>query len=346
MKLEALASTVPDAVLTQEECWHRLVQSHAIDTLRPGSRHLLEKFLLNDNGIDQRHLAVHDMKFLAQASPGDLNQIFEKEAPALAEAALRKAMEKASLSATDLDAIFICTCTGYLCPGISSYVAEQLGLRANVFLNDLVGHGCGAAIPLLHSADAYLTAHPTHRVACVAVEVCSAAFYIDDDPGVLVSLALFGDGASASIWQSDMNESTTGLWQIGEFQTVHHPAARDTLRFVNENGYLKNKLHRSVPQTVGTSVAQLFNELKDPLPQHILSHSGGRDVLEAVEAAVPGHTLSESRQILRNFGNMSSPSVLFALEQYLETPSTHSDLWLVSFGAGFTCHAARLKKGV
>jgi predicted naringenin-chalcone synthase len=81
-------------------------------------------------------------------------------------------------------------------------VAEQLGFRTDAFLQDLVGLGCGAAIPSLRAAEAILAAQPSVVVACVAVEVCSAAFYLDDDPGVLVSACLFGDGAAATIWSS------------------------------------------------------------------------------------------------------------------------------------------------
>ena len=117
------------------------------------------------------------------------------EAPRLAARALDAALTQARLVAGQVDALLICTCTGYLCPGVTSYVAEQLGLRADAFLQDLVGLGCGAAIPCLRAADAMLAAQPAAVVACVAVEVCSAAFYLDDDPGVLVSACLFGDGA-------------------------------------------------------------------------------------------------------------------------------------------------------
>ncbi len=349
MQLTTIASAVPPTVLTQETSWNRLVDSGALTSLRPGSRALLEKFLLNDNGIRQRHLAVHDMDLLARADPSELNAIFEREVTALGESALQRALHQAHLASTDVDALFVCTCTGYLCPGPSSYIAEAAGMRDNVFLHDLVGQGCGAAIPLLHAASSYLCAHPDHRIACVAVEICSAAFYLDDDAGVLVSLALFGDGASASIWQGTGTESetdakSTSQWNLSDFQTLHLPQARDTLRFINDRGYLKNQLHRSVPETVGSSVARLYQE-SGATASHIISHSGGRDVLDAVEAAT-GKPAPESRAILRDYGNMSSPSVLFALEKHLESSTPRNDLWLVAFGAGFTCHAARLKKVV
>jgi len=339
MKLLSLASAVPQTVLTQQECWERLRESNALKPLRPASRKLLRQFLLNDNGIHQRHLALPDLSLLTQSSPADLNQAFESEAPGLGTQALQKAMHAAEIQTHEIDALFVCTCTGYLCPGPSSYIAEAAGMRDDVYLFDLAGQGCGAAIPLLHAANAYLAQHPDQTVACIAVEICSAAFYVDDDPGVLVSLALFGDGASASLWRGEQCKSSIDT--LDQFQTLHLPKARDSLRFMNAAGFLKNQLHRSVPETVGQAVESLYRQAK-PSPAQVISHGGGRDVLNAVESAVGGHLLPESRTILQNYGNMSSPSVLFALEQHLKSPTPAQDIWLVSFGAGFTCHAARL----
>jgi len=343
MKLRSIASAVPEVALTQQECWDRFQSSSALERLRPASQKLLRQFLLNNNGILQRNLAIHDMNQLVCTSPADLNRIFEQEAPGLGSKALQQAADQAQINITDIDALFVCTCTGYLCPGPGSYIAEVSGMRDDVYLFDLTGQGCGAAIPLLHSAASYLTQYPDHCVACIAVEICSAAFYIDDDPGVLVSLALFGDGASASIWQSAATNKS-GLGVLSEFQTLHLPEARESLRFINVDGYLKNQLYRSVPDTVGHTVGKLYQQTTSPQSTHVISHGGGRDVLNAVETAVGGKSLSESRDILRDYGNMSSPSMLFALEQHLNSENPSKDLWLTSFGAGFTCHGARLRR--
>src|SRR5206468_1192209 len=97
-------------------------------------------------------------------TPDQLNAAFRSEAPKLAGRALNAALEKAGLRASELDALLICTCTGYLCPGLTSYVAEQLGLRSNTFLQDLVGLGCGAAIPMLRAVSHVLAAQPEAKV--------------------------------------------------------------------------------------------------------------------------------------------------------------------------------------
>jgi len=224
-------------------------------------------------------------------------------------------------------------------------VAEQLGLRTNVFLQDLVGLGCGAAIPSLRAAQAVLAMQPAAVVACVAVEICSAAFYLDDDPGVLVSACLFGDGAAATIWRS--TPGPRGL-QCDHFTTLHQPENRDRIRFETRGGKLRNLLDASVPGLAAAAVAQLLADERRrtgsrPITR-MIAHVGGRDVLDAIEKSCPGFELTSSRQVLRECGNMSSPSVLFALERALRNgaPDENGDWWLTSFGAGFSAHGCRI----
>jgi len=300
----------------------------------------MEKILLGDSGISTRRFACADLEAVFQLDAGGLHRAFAAAAPVLAGRALSRALERAGLVAANIDALFICTCTGYLCPGLSSYVAERLGLRSNAFLQDLLGLGCGAALPMLEAARCYMAAHPEARVATIAVEVCSAAFYLDDDPGVLISLCLFGDGAAAAIWGgSDAGRQ----WRMEGFRTVHHPEHREKIRFVNAGGRLKNQLHRSVPGLAAEAVAGLFEKRRGH-PDRILAHTGGRDVIEQIESAIPGFPLRETRAVLRDYGNVSSPCVLLALEKVLAEEGLER-LWLTAFGAGFAAHACELSRG-
>lgn len=339
MYLKSLATAVPPNSFTQNDCWEAMNHASLLESLRPRSADLLRRILTNpESGIDRRHLALDRIDAVFRQGAQDLNENFEQQAPALARAALEKALEKAGIAAAELDALFLCTCTGYLCPGVTSHVAEQAGLRPDVYLADLVGLGCGAAIPMLRAAQGYVSANPRARIATVAVEICSAAFYADDEPGVLISLCLFGDGAAAAIWDGAGGD---GDWQAGHFSTVHRPENREKIRFINSAGKLKNQLHRAVPGLAAEAVAGLY-ERRSATPDQILAHSGGRDVIEEIEARLPFH-LTETREVLRDHGNMSSPSVLFALERRLANPSVNDRrLWLTAFGAGFAAHACEL----
>ncbi|HLP03513.1 MAG TPA: 3-oxoacyl-[acyl-carrier-protein] synthase III C-terminal domain-containing protein [Opitutaceae bacterium] len=344
MHLHALTTAVPPHTFTQAECWEKVSASPLRGQLSRRSMLTLRAILTRDSGIATRHFALADPERLFASSPDDLNSHFRVAAPALAGEALTRALDQAGVAANEIDALLVCTCTGYLCPGISSYVAEQLGLRTDTFLQDLVGLGCGAAIPTLRAAAALCAATPDALVATVAVEICSAAFYLDDDPGVLVSACLFGDGAAAALWRATPGPS--GI-RAHHFTTTHRPAERDKLRFEQRGGRLRNRLHPTVPALAADAVRELFAREHERPPARILSHPGGRDVLDALEPVLPDHSLATSRQVLRAHGNMSSPSVLFALEDALRagTPEAGADWWLVSFGAGFSAHACRLSTG-
>ena len=344
MFLHALATAVPPAIFTQADCWEIVERSPAKLRLSRRTQRILRTILKGDSGVTTRHFAVPEIEGVFDLTSDQLNAAFHVAAPQLAGRALSAALAQAGVVAGEIDALLVCTCTGYLCPGVSSYVSEQLGLRTDAFLQDLVGLGCGAAIPTLRAAQAVLAANPDAVVACVAVEICSAAFYLDDDPGVIISACLFSDGAAASIWRSTPGP---GGWRCHGFDTLHLPADRDRLRFEQRDGKLRNLLDPAVPKLAAGAVSRLLTSAQSPAGarpiRRIIAHSGGRDVLNALEAALPDYPLAASRRVLRDFGNMSSPSVLFALKEALRDgqPDANGDWWLVSFGAGFSAHACR-----
>ena len=227
------------------------------------------------------------------------------------------------------------------------YVAEQLGLREDVFLQDMTGLGCGAAVPLLRAASGYITENPDNLIVTVAVEVCSAAFFVEDDLGVLISNCIFGDGASAALWSG-----AGGEWKVGDFQSLHVPEEREKIRFTNSQGKLRNQLHKSVPNLVVKTVGRLFEKrnLDHGVVDQFITHGGGRDVIEGLEKVlprIPNQQLTYVREVMRDCGNMSSPSVLVALELFLEDSiqkQSSSHLWMCAFGAGFSAHSCQLVK--
>lgn len=344
MYLESLATALPPHAFSQGDCFESLAATELFHGLNSRSQMVLEKVLgSTSSGIESRHFCLPEIAPVVARDAQALNEFFEREAPQLAANALVSALERAGIGASDLDALLVCTCTGYLCPGISSHVAEKLGLKPDAFLQDLVGLGCGAAIPMMRAAEGLIAVKPESRVATVAVEVCSAAFYAADDLGVLISLCLFGDGAAAAIWSG---EAADEKWRAGQFSTIHQPAEREKIRFVNDSGKLRNKLDKAVPGLAAKAVKYLYDPYcADSTPiDRVLAHSGGRDVIEAIESSLPC-SLEETRAVLAHCGNMSSPSVLFALERALDT-ATDADRrwWLTAFGAGFAAHACELRR--
>lgn len=346
MYLLSIQSASPEARYSQNDCYEIFIGSQAAKRLKSSSVALMTKVLNRNNGISTRGLCYPDLTTIFDANPEELNKVFESSAPKLGKSALASALDSSSLHARELDALIVCTCTGYLCPGLSSYIAESAELRTDCELVDIVGMGCGAAIPSLRQAHHLIAANPNAKVAVIAVEICSAAFYLDDDPGVIISACLFGDGAVATIWSGQPGKNCP--WHAHSFSSLHIPKDRDLLRFQNKRGYLRNQLGKDVPREASKNVRTLYDRaIVAGLSQKaiVLPHTGGRDVLDELELRFPGSEFTSSREILRDHGNMSSPSILYVLEHQLERlQRDERKLWLTSFGAGFTAFSFQLSK--
>ena len=350
MFMIGLGTAVPPDRYTQRECYDALQASRVFEALQPRSRTLLRKVLRGANGIECRHLALNPLAEGLDLSPDILHARFTRHAPALATQAAERALADAGCAAHDIDALVISTCTGYLCPGLTSYVTERLGLRLGVLALDLVGQGCGAALPNWRAAEALLVGGRAGRVLSVCVEVCSAATYFDDDPGVLISACLFGDGAGAAVLaQEPAGHSRRVEWKTAA--SVLKPAHRDRLRFEQRGGLLRNVLTLEVPALAAEAVAEILDQA---LTQASVSrgeirgwilHAGGRDVLNALrlKLGLAPEDLRWSSEVLRDHGNMSSASVYFTLQRARAGGAPAGWWWLCSFGAGFSCHGALLQ---
>ena len=350
MFITGLGVAAPSQRFTQRECWDALQKSAPFTRLAPRSRAILKKVLGSDNGIATRHLALEPIAEVFDLTPDALHARFTRHAPLLAAKAAQRALKDAKCKASEIDAVLISTCTGYLCPGLTSYVSERLGLRPDVFALDLVGQGCGAALPNLRAAGAILAAGRAQKILSVCVEVCSAAFYLDDDPGVLISACLFGDGAGAAVLSKKPQSNRRRVeWKFGSSCLL--PGKRDTLRFSHKNGMLRNILLPQVPQIAGDEAARLLKVSladagvkRDCVAGWIL-HTGGRDVLLSLrdKQGLSESDVRHSTAVLREFGNISSPTVYFVLERALHDTVPDGLWWMSAFGAGFSCHGALLK---
>jgi alkylresorcinol/alkylpyrone synthase len=345
-----LGTAVPQQRYEQRQCWETLKSSGPFRQLQPRSHAILKKILCGDNGIATRHLALDPLAEVFDQTPDALQTRFTRQAPVLAVEAARRALLDAGSQPSEMDAVLISTCTGYLCPGLSSYVSEQLGLRSNIFALDLVGQGCGAALPNLRAAESILTAGRGKKVLSVCVEVCSAAFYLDDDAGVLISACLFGDGAGAAILSNKPLPNRRHVeWKFA----ISHlaPDKRELLRFGHKNGMLRNILMPEVPQIAGGEAANLLAAAltatgvrREQITGWIL-HTGGRNVLIALrdKLGLAEAEVRHSAAVLREFGNISSPTVYFVLERALRDTVPDGLWWMSAFGAGFSCHGAFLE---
>jgi alkylresorcinol/alkylpyrone synthase len=348
--ISGIGTAAPTTRYTQAQCWEALNGTPQFRALDRRSRATAQRVLLGDSGIATRTLVLDPLTEAFDNRPDTLHRRFARHAPQLASSAAREALDSSGIEARDIDAVVISTCTGYLCPGLTSYVIELLGLRDDVLALDLVGQGCGAALPNLATADALIASGRCRSALSICVEVCSAAYYLDDDPGVLISACLFADGAGAAVLTRDAPRSGRTLQWTGS-TSLHDAAERDALRFEQRNGMLRNILTPRVP-----ALAALYAErvLDAALPARGIArddiagwmwHAGGKRVLEAVQSALhlTEEAMAISRSVLSAYGNLSSAFVYFVLQQALREQRKPGWWWMSSFGAGFSCHGALLR---
>lgn len=349
MFFSGLGTAVPPRSFSQPECWEALERADRPE-LDARTRALLRGILTHDNGIERRSLALESLDEGFDLDPDTLHRRFSTHAPRLASEAALRALADAGVDAARVDAVLVSTCTGYLCPGLTSYVAESLGLRRDVLPLDLVGQGCAAALPNLRTAQALLAGGSADTVLSVCVEVCSAAMYLDGDLGVLVSACLFGDGAGAAVLTRGPTEGKRSVrWRAGASLTA--PEHRDALRFETRGGRLRNILTLPVPKLAAAHAREVLegalrqNGVDRREVSSWVMHAGGRRVMEEVGAAlalVPAD-MRHSAAVLARHGNLSSPFVLFVLERALREGDAGGLWWMSSFGAGFSCHGALLE---
>jgi predicted naringenin-chalcone synthase len=348
--LSALATANPRRYATQEEIYAFLV---AHFQMQPQEKELYRQLLL-EGPIRGRHIAVDADEEICSQDADRLIARFATHSRRIAAEAARTALDRAGLEPADIEGLIINTCTGYLCPGLSSYLVEDLRLPAFTSVLDLMGMGCGGAIPNLEAACRMIQSGAKKSVLCVSVEICSATFFLGPDPDLIVSNSIFADGASAAIVQaagaSGLQAPASGLLSFVDFESATLPKYREQLRYTTQGGRLRNVLTRNVPVIGAKAVAQVVRRLLDRhgLTQEAIDwwvvHPGGTQVLNAVQKqlGLAPEKLRFSYEVFRNYGNMSSPSVMFVLDRIRREaqPKSSDTGLLLSFGAGFTAFAA------
>ncbi len=352
MHVVGIGTATPATRYTKAQCLQAFEQSDWYAKLDARAHWVARTVLQRDNGIESRRLAVASLDEVFAIDPNTLAHRFLQHAPALASRAARQALDRAGVATHQIDAVVISTCTGYLCPGLTSHVAEHLGLRTDVQAFDLVGQGCAAALPNLQLGRALLASGACDHVLSICVEVSSAAMYLDNDAGVLISACLFGDGAGAAVL-SAQSAPTGRRMQWLDSTSLLEPAERAALMFEQRDGMLRNVLTRRVPALAADHARRVLDTVlqRAGLTPHDIRvwvmHAGGRDVLQALRQRfeLDDDAFGYSAAMLQEYGNLSSAFVYFVLDAALADDASDGWWWLSSFGAGFSCHGALLKVG-
>ncbi|MEK7376667.1 MAG: hypothetical protein AABZ57_05845, partial [Candidatus Margulisiibacteriota bacterium] len=274
-KIISIAHANPDRCLTQQELWGNL---NILKKLSPMEKKFYKKFMLNE-GIEKRYLALDDIKDIFCEDQDLIIARYSQAAAKLSSMSSQRAVNKAGIGKERIGCVVTASCTGYLCPGLSSYIIEKTGLRPDVSVFDLQGMGCGAALPALSAGAGYLASSRDNSCALITcTEICSAAVYWDSDPGLILSNSIFADGSASVVLSPD--QDAAGL-DIIDYCVINLPQAREALRFKIDKGKLRNVLSKEVPQIVSKAVKAVVgallekNSLRKEEVKYWAIHSGG-----------------------------------------------------------------------
>jgi predicted naringenin-chalcone synthase len=298
--------------------------------------------------IAGRHLYVDPEHFRPDESVDALNDRFRRGALDLGERAARGALERAGWSVDQLDFIATTTCTGRLTPSLDAHLVARLGCRRDVQRVHVGDTGCAAAVVALQQAWNHLQAFPHHRALVLAVEICSAAYFLDDRLESAVAHAIFADGAAAVALSRDGAGPA-----VLEHRTLFRPEHIGAMGFEYPGGRPRVVLSKDVRRLGGAMMAEMARALMDTQGLKIedvrywVLHSAGRRVLDRARTLLDldETALAHSRAVLRDYGNMSSATILFVLDRVLRRESPVPGEWalLVGLGPGFAAEGALLR---
>ena len=294
-------------------------------------------------GVDKRYGIMSIDEVFNATSFEDKNAIYVREVKKLGASCLTKALDKQHWEADSLDYIITVSCTGIMIPSLDAYLINELGLKQDVVRLPVTEMGCAAGVSGLIYASHFLKQNPGKRAAVVAVESPTATFQLNDySMANMVSAAIFGDGAACVLLSS--HEDDTGPKVVGE-EMYHFPDATQMMGFDLTNTGLKMILDPKVPEVI----TEHFPKIVHPFlakhnsaiekVDHLIFHPGGRKIVQTVEDLFGklGKQIDDTRSVLLNYGNMSSCTVLYVLEQFLDKEIKAGDQGLIlSFGPGFS----------
>ena len=357
--LRGLGTAVPDAGLTAEEglavarCFSgpKVRGSDFLPAVYAGTGNQTRRQVLGRAVIDD---VLHGTResgspFLPDGTPDFAGPttavrlaLYAADAPPLAVRAARAALLDGDTPAATVTHLITVSCTGFAAPGVDHALITGLGLRPTVERVNVGFMGCHGAVNGLRVANAFAAADPAARVLVCAVELCSLHYHYGDDPGKVVANALFADGAAAVV-----GGAGTPGWRLRATGSCLLPESAELMSWtVGDRGF-EMTLARAVPGRIARHVRPWLADWLGGLGLSLDAvnswavHPGGPRILSAVEEGLhlPPDALAPSRAVFAEYGNMSSPTVLFVLDR-LRRQDAPRPCVVLGFGPGLTAEAA------
>ncbi len=361
--VRSLETAVPPTVLVQPQA--RDVFASQPGLTRLGSR--LVRTCFDSAAIDTRFTAVSELSLdnhsenpsffdpatgrVLRPSTKVRNEIFAVEATKLFIEAAKAAVGKCpDIDLLDITHVITVSCTGFFNPGPDYKVVRALGLSPAVQRYHLGFMGCYAAFPALRAARQFCQADPSAVVLVICVELCSLHVRTSNDPDTIMGSAIFADGAAAAVVTSREPEGPDPAIRLDHFETVLTPVGEEAMAWnIGDEGF-EMVLGTYVPHIIEEHITGALEPLfaQDPslagLPyrdiRHWAIHPGGRSILDKVESKLEltEEQMIPAREVLRDYGNMSSATVLFVLKHILEqAPAQREErICSMAFGPGLT----------
>ena len=306
--------------------------------------------LFEGAGVDKRYSIMDPEEVFVATSFEEKNNIYAREVVKLAAQSLKKALDKARLKATDIDYIITVSCTGIMIPSMDAYLINSLQMKQDIVRLPVTEMGCAAGVSGIIYAKNFLKANPNKRAVVIAVEAPTATFQLTDYSMTnIVSAAIFGDGASAVILSSYEDEQGPAIVDEAMY---HFYDATKMMGFNLVNTGLQMILDKEVPQKISDHFPAIVhpflerNNLKIEDIDHLIFHPGGKKIVQTVEDlfGVLGKNIDDTKEVLRLYGNMSSATVLYVLERFMDKDPVKGERGLMlSFGPGFSAQRILLE---
>ena len=306
--------------------------------------------LFENAGVDRRYSIMDAEEVFNNTSFEEKNNIYIREVIKLAEQSLKKALDKAHLKPTDIDYIITVSCTGIMIPSLDAYLINRLKMKQDVVRLPVTEMGCAAGVSGIIYAKNFLKSSPNKRAVVIAVESPTATFQLNDfSMANIVSAAIFGDGAASVILSSYENEAGP---EIKDEAMYHFYDAEQMMGFKLVNSGLQMILDVTVPQTISDHFPAIVhpflerNGLTIQDVNHLIFHPGGKKIVQTVEDLFGslGKNIDDTKEVLKLYGNMSSATVLYVLERFMDKKLPKGDIGLMlSFGPGFSAQRILLE---
>lgn len=318
-----------------------------LEDLAPSLLKYLEVF--DSTGIKSRHFVRALDWYLEPHGWKDRATVYQAEGLDLLQRAAEKALEDAGLNKEKIDGIIFVSTTGISTPSLDARLVNRMGLRQDLIRIPVWGLGCAGGVAGLSLAHDMALAHPDKRFLLLSLELCSLAFNLNDlDIRSFVAATLFSDGAAAALVHGDEVKGGA-LGRLARGASHEWPDSEDVMGWDVMDEGLSVVFSRRIPEILERDLApvvQRYVEKHGRTPQRYVLHPGGAKVLQAYEKAlqIDAAGLAASRKVLRRYGNMSSPTVLFALRESLRKPLREGeDALLAAVGPGFAGELSMLQ---